>query len=146
MHFITGGAFNGKSKWVKEHYHLEEIPHHWISAYQGNPLPYSLSEWKNTHVVVLEGVEVFMKEWSSRSEIHVIREKWRNFLEKWLEWEKEDQQRKLILIGTDLSKGIVPMLAEERKWRDLTGWVYQDTTAASERVDLIWYGINKKLK
>lgn len=51
-----------------------------------------------------------------------------------------------MLIGSDISKGIVPMAAEDRWWRDTTGWVYQDLVSAAERVDVIWYGISQKLK
>ena len=52
----------------------------------------------------------------------------------------------VILIGTDITKGIVPIEAENRVWRDVTGRVYQDTVSICNRVDLIWYGINKRLK
>ena len=67
-------------------------------------------------------------------------------MQDWLEWEKQNSQRKVILIGCDISKGIVPMSAKDRKWRDITGWVYQDVVEAAERVDVIWYGIVQKLK
>ena len=58
----------------------------------------------------------------------------------------EIQGRMVILIGSDITKGIVPIEAENRVWRDVTGRVYQDTVSICNRVDLIWYGINKRLK
>ena len=53
---------------------------------------------------------------------------------------------RIIVIGTDITKGIVPIEKENRVWRDLTGRVFQDTASICERVDLIWYGISKRLK
>lgn len=144
MHFITGGAFNGKSKWVKEYYGLNAAPHLWFSAYQGNSIPEITENWPD--FVVLEGIEKWVQEWSSQLAIHEIREKWRMQLHSWIQWEKEAEHRKLILIGSDISKGIVPMLAEERNWRDVTGWVYQDIAETGEKVDVIWYGISQKIK
>ncbi|MFE8698871.1 bifunctional adenosylcobinamide kinase/adenosylcobinamide-phosphate guanylyltransferase [Cytobacillus sp. FJAT-53684] len=144
MHFVTGGAFNGKSRWVKEYYELNETPYLWISAYKGDSVPEHTDNWMD--VMILEGLEKWVQEWSSQLDSHEIREKWRRLLCSWLKWEKEAGHRKLILIGTDLSKGIVPMRAEERKWRDITGWTYQDVAGMAEKVDLIWYGISQKIK
>ncbi|MBP2242411.1 adenosyl cobinamide kinase/adenosyl cobinamide phosphate guanylyltransferase [Cytobacillus eiseniae] len=144
MHFITGGAFNGKSRWVIEHYELNDPTYLWISAYEGMSIPAHTDNWID--IVILEGLEKWIQEWSSQLSSHEVRENWRSFLQIWLKWEKESEQRKLILIGTDLSKGIVPMIAEERKWRDVTGWVYQDVAASAEKFDLIWYGISQKIK
>ncbi|MBU8879906.1 bifunctional adenosylcobinamide kinase/adenosylcobinamide-phosphate guanylyltransferase [Bacillus sp. FJAT-29790] len=146
MHFVTGGAFNGKTKWVRETYQLKETPHLWFSAYKGNHIPDCLSEYNGSRILILEGIEIWLKDWANHLDVHEIRERWRKLLQTWLEWEKEGHQRKIILIGTDITKGIVPMLAEERKWRDVTGWVYQDAAAAAERADLIWYGIGQQIK
>ncbi|GAM12206.1 hypothetical protein SAMD00020551_0337 [Mesobacillus selenatarsenatis SF-1] len=74
------------------------------------------------------------------------RQKWQSLIQKWLEWENQDSQRKVILIGCDISKGIVPMVSEDRRWRDITGWIYQDIMSVAERADVIWYGISQKLK
>ncbi|KON85708.1 hypothetical protein AF332_01930 [Sporosarcina globispora] len=141
MHFVTGGAFNGKSRWVKEFYQLDGTPHKWISAYHDEPaaeLDHSL--------IILEGIEMMIREWAQAIELGEIRDKWREMLAKWLEWEKEDNNRKIVLIGSDISKGIVPMEAADRKWRDASGWAFQDAAAAADRVDLIWYGISQKIK
>jgi adenosylcobinamide kinase / adenosylcobinamide-phosphate guanylyltransferase len=141
MHFITGGRFNGKSEWVKGYYHLENTPHKWISAYHSE-LPGDLDQ----KLIVFEGIEQMIREWSAALEFEEIRDKWQALLEKWLKWEKAAVNRKMVLIGSDISKGIVPMEAADRKWRDATGWAFQDAAAAADRVDLIWYGISQKIK
>ncbi|MBT2689179.1 bifunctional adenosylcobinamide kinase/adenosylcobinamide-phosphate guanylyltransferase [Bacillus sp. ISL-47] len=142
MHFVTGGAFNGKSGWVKKFYNLENIPYQWVSAYKGE----TVNGFHISGIVVLEGIEVWIRDWLKESDAREVRTRWQNYLRGWLDWEKEDNHRKIVLIGSDISKGIVPMEADDRKWRDVTGWAYQDTAAQSNRVDLIWYGISQKIK
>ncbi len=144
MHFVTGGAFNGKSNWVKDFYQLEDTPHLWLSAYRGAELPAGIGEWEKKDVVVLEGIELWLKSMSGRS--LDVREQWQTFLQAWKSWERGAEGRMLILIGSDITKGIVPIDAEERKWRDAAGWAFQDTAAAADQVDLVWYGIRQKLK
>lgn len=147
MHFVTGGAFNGKSKWVRDYYQLNGTPYEWISAYQRQAVPENLERTGtgDLSLIVLEGIEMWIKEWVEMLEVHEIREKWQYLLRQWLEWEQQHPLCKVILIGNDLSKGIVPIDAKQRKWRDVTGWIYQDTVSASLRVDLVWYGINQQI-
>ncbi|PWW20064.1 adenosylcobinamide kinase /adenosylcobinamide-phosphate guanylyltransferase [Cytobacillus oceanisediminis] len=142
MHFVTGGAFNGKSRWVRNFYQLENVPCQWVSAYKGE----TVTDSHKNGLVVMEGIEVWIRDWLKESGDNEVRTRWQNHLREWLDWEKEDIHREIILIGTDITKGIVPMEAEDRKWRDITGWAYQDTAVLSDRVDLIWYGISRKIK
>ncbi|SFD40779.1 Adenosyl cobinamide kinase/adenosyl cobinamide phosphate guanylyltransferase [Lentibacillus persicus] len=144
MHFITGGAFNGKRKWVKNHYAQEHCL--WLSAYDGNTLKKQCNE-ALPEVVVLEGLE----EWVNiQIDPAILPDKqcreMMQEIEPWLAWEKADSRRRLVIIGTDISKGIVPANKEERMWRDMTGWLYQRLAAKAERVDLIWYGIEQTIK
>jgi len=132
MHFVTGGAFNGKRAWVKK-YTNEDV--HWVSSYQGEEFP---TPFPFNGKVVLEGME----QWTKKC----TREYWQDHLKHWEAWEKESPKRQVIIIGTDIMKGIVPMEKEDRNWRDLTGWVYQDIVYLSSRVDVIWYGINQTIK
>ena len=145
MHFVTGGAFNGKSDWVKAYIQGNEINCHWISSYRQDECPARL-EYLGENVVVLEGIEQWIKGLLTGLNAGEVRKKWRGLLETWLMWERSHQGRSVILIGSDVTKGIVPTEAEDRLWRDVTGWTFQDTTTVCERVDLIWYGINNRLK
>lgn len=139
MHFVTGGAYNGKSQWVRTFYKLDEHTScRWFSAYKGDILPEVLPD---TQVVVLEGIE----QWIYIAGKSFSRTTGKAWLDSWMDWENEGN-RKVILIGTDLSKGIVPMEREVRQWRDLTGWFYQDAVKSCERFDWIWYGVAKRLK
>ncbi|MDQ0216414.1 adenosyl cobinamide kinase/adenosyl cobinamide phosphate guanylyltransferase [Oikeobacillus pervagus] len=141
MHFVTGGAFNGKRKWVKDHY-SEYLSKQWHCFYEEVHLPELTAS-----TVVIEGVEQWVKaELKQLRKAETVREKWKQQLQLLADWEKEDLNRKLVLIGNDLSKGIVPMDSFLRNWRDVTGWCYQDIVHQSERVDIIWYGLNQQLK
>lgn len=146
MHFITGGAFNGKAKWVRNFYKIKE--RHdviWISAYKHQALPMMLHDF-GKDLVVLEGAEQWVREISVRSDLKGFREEWKNVLRNWHLWETESPERTLVIIGADITKGIVPVKKEHRNWRDCTGWAFQDIVGLADRVDLIWYGIGQRLK
>ncbi|WP_240613573.1 bifunctional adenosylcobinamide kinase/adenosylcobinamide-phosphate guanylyltransferase [Pueribacillus theae] len=145
---MFGGAFNGKSNWIKKHYNKELENAGWLSAYDSD---FKREEFENVdtfkNVTILQGVENYIKMCIQPfSESDEIRKKFNEQCDIWLEWEERSAIRQLIIIGNDLSKGIVPIEKEDRIWRDLTGWCYQDLTTRSDRVDLIWYGISKRLK
>ncbi|MCF1601979.1 bifunctional adenosylcobinamide kinase/adenosylcobinamide-phosphate guanylyltransferase [Tetragenococcus halophilus] len=142
MHFVTGGAFNGKRQWVKQYYPTGTT---WFLASDYNSWPVPDKELDT--IVVLEGLETWIKkEINVELATDIILEKNIKSLEKWLKWEKKKENRWLVLIGTDISKGIVPIEKENRLQRDITGWFYQRLVKQAERVDQVWYGISETLK
>ncbi|MDN3015271.1 bifunctional adenosylcobinamide kinase/adenosylcobinamide-phosphate guanylyltransferase [Paenibacillus sp. BSR1-1] len=143
MHFVTGGAFNGKRAWVKKSYLVQDYDG-WISAYDHRPLPEKLED--DQDLLILEGIEKWLKGLSVEYEAKQCLEIWNSYLDLWTSWEKAKTDRKIVIIGTDITKGIVPMEAENRNWRDITGWAYQDLAKRSEQMDVIWYGLNQKIK
>ena len=112
MQFVTGGAFNGKSSWVRAYNQTHGESTRWISAYRKETLPLSLDHL-DENVVVIEGLEQWIKELSMEFEAEAVRGKWQVLLEEWQIWERGKQGRVVILIGSDLTKGIVPIEAEE---------------------------------
>ncbi|WP_040978229.1 bifunctional adenosylcobinamide kinase/adenosylcobinamide-phosphate guanylyltransferase [Oceanobacillus jeddahense] len=142
MHFVTGGAFNGKRKWVKQHYPANTT---WFSAmeYDRWPVPD-----ENVHsIVILEGLEAWIsKEINTGEPADRLLDRNIKKVKKWLEWEQNEENHRLVLVGTDISKGIVPMEKDKRLQRDVTGWFYQKLVEQAERVDLIWYGISETIK
>lgn len=91
----------------------------------------------------MEGIEQFLYEWAIEPNWKL---KWDQLLENGIAWERTNPKRTLVIIGTDMTKGIVPLDKRKRSWRDITGWCYQDLVKKSNRVDLIWYGINERIK
>ncbi|WHY02973.1 bifunctional adenosylcobinamide kinase/adenosylcobinamide-phosphate guanylyltransferase [Neobacillus sp. DY30] len=142
MHFITGGAFNGKRAWVKENYGVTGT---WISAYQNHVLSADIDHIQS-NLLVLEGIEAWLKELTKTYDADSCRDIWNSTFSHWLNWEEAETNRNLVVIGTDITKGIVPMEKENRLWRDVTGWVYQDIGAKADKVDIIWYGLNQTIK
>ncbi|WP_160723298.1 bifunctional adenosylcobinamide kinase/adenosylcobinamide-phosphate guanylyltransferase [Bacillus sp. USDA818B3_A] len=143
MHFITGGAYNGKRAWVKKTYGLQKTDS-WLSAYENHQIPENVAHDRD--FLILEGIEIWLKLLTEKDDIQQSRNFWNRYLDNWLEWEREKADRSLIVIGTDITKGIVPLEKENRIWRDLTGWAFQDTAAKAEKVDIIWYGLNITFK
>lgn len=147
MHFITGGAFNGKSAWVRQFYDKGDQLGDWRSAYQ-TEIDLECNDLASieANFFVIEGVEMLTKQLASRYSLEEARNKWQAIIQKWLAWEQADGDRTVVIIGTDITKGIVPLDPAERKWRDVTGWAFQDITKVADRVDLVWYGMIKRLK
>ena len=52
----------------------------------------------------------------------------------------------LIIIATDVGRGVVPMEPEQRRLRDLNGWFTQDATAQAEEVWYVRHGLVMALK
>lgn len=67
-------------------------------------------------------------------------------LAEFIQWEKEEIHRKLVLIGTDMSKGVVPIDRFARTWRDEVGWCYQQLMKQADVAHIIWYQIPQVLK
>ena len=142
MHFVTGGAYNGKTSWVRHFYGLEKR-HAELSGYR-NDQP-KLLDCKED-IVLLGGLDGWIREDAKKMTPEAVRRKWKETMKEWRIWEKAKPERCCIVIGSDISKGIVPMEAENRRWRDACGWVYQDLATMADRVDIIWYGINQQVK
>jgi adenosylcobinamide kinase / adenosylcobinamide-phosphate guanylyltransferase len=140
MQFVTGGAFNGKAKWVEGY---NGRPKKWLKLFKADraPLP---GKYEGT--VVMEGLEyLVLSTIRTGKTSDEIRKDFFSLFMEWKSWE-DGLSNEVIWIGSDISKGIVPIEAETRQWRDVTGWVYQDLAAQSDRVYEIWFGLPAVLK
>jgi adenosylcobinamide kinase / adenosylcobinamide-phosphate guanylyltransferase len=141
MQFVTGGAFNGKSEWVREN-NKQKLE--WLNVSEELTFPQP-DPFQNT--VVLEGLEyLILNEVRKEKDMNMIRSEFHSLFEKWMKWEETSAHRKVIWIGSDIGRGIVPIDSTERKWRDLTGWVYQDLVKLAGSVYEIWFGLPQRLK
>ncbi|WP_096201004.1 bifunctional adenosylcobinamide kinase/adenosylcobinamide-phosphate guanylyltransferase [Bacillus sp. FJAT-45350] len=142
MHFVTGGAFNGKRKWVKKYYKIDAGRDSlWYNG--SNNTVSMLETFPASKILVIEQIEELIKILLPHEN---ARERFQKLLSSWVQWEEEDISRQLVLVGNDICKGIVPLDQEDRVWRDMVGWCYQDIVTRASRVDTIWYGINQCLK
>lgn len=142
MHFISGGAFNGKKKAVKN-----KLPNEyaWYSAYKQDSFP-TIHDVQ-AECVVIEGLERYFYEWSKQqTSIDDIRNRFSLLVIEWRNWEKRRNNRQVYWIGTDITKGIVPLQALDRKTRDVTGYCYQDLVKMCTDVSVVWFGLVKTMK
>jgi adenosylcobinamide kinase / adenosylcobinamide-phosphate guanylyltransferase len=141
MQFVTGGSFNGKSEWVRE---TNKQKLEWLNVSEERTLPQP-DTFQNT--VVLEGLEyLILNEVRKEKEMNMIRSEFHSLFETWKKWEETSANQKVIWIGSDIGRGIVPVDSTERKWRDITGWVYQDLVKLAGSVYEIWFGLPQRLK
>lgn len=146
LHFVMGGACNGKAEWVRNLYDTGQYPRErWIKAYECLCEDW-ISEGATDSLVVVEGIEYWIRELSLQHESDTVRKIWKETLLKWNCWEMEGCKRKIVIIGSDITRGIVPVEKMDRKWRDDAGWTFQDTVQLCDRVDHIWYGISQRIK
>ncbi|MEI4768936.1 bifunctional adenosylcobinamide kinase/adenosylcobinamide-phosphate guanylyltransferase [Psychrobacillus sp. FJAT-51614] len=124
MHVIFGGAFNGKRAYVEQL--VLEREAQWLDATEEFP-----ALFPKTEVVIIFGVE------------NVLEDKLNMLLEHFEKWDKKFE---VIVIATEIGRGIVPMGASMRKLRDDVGRFYQQLFTRAERVTRIWYGISQTIK
>ncbi|MBA2873266.1 bifunctional adenosylcobinamide kinase/adenosylcobinamide-phosphate guanylyltransferase [Thermaerobacillus caldiproteolyticus] len=138
MHFIVGGAFQGKRKWARQYYRLDEIESWmWCNGYEREYVLPDANTLKQ--IIILEGLEASIRRTPSRTH-------WEHVFQMWHDWEQGDDERTVVWIGCDITQGIVPLTKEERNWRDVTGWCYQELVKRCERVDRVWCGLVERIK
>ncbi|KGR74567.1 bifunctional adenosylcobinamide kinase/adenosylcobinamide-phosphate guanylyltransferase [Ureibacillus sinduriensis] len=135
MQVIIGGAYNGKRKFVKEkllnnsstniHFFEGEIPTSNMFSKE------EIIVIGNFEKIILQNVHL-EEEFIAEEVFHLIK--------------KLNQQAQVICICTDIGRGVVPLLKEERKLRDTCGRLYQKLFSESESVIRVWYGIPQILK
>ncbi len=102
-----------------------------------------LTQLPNRQVCVIFGMDTVLKRFFLFED---GRAKFNLLLDHWVEWERERSGRTIVLVGNDIGKGIVPIQKDDRLWRDLVGWCYQDIVTQANKVYRIWYGISEQLK
>ncbi|XMB85780.1 bifunctional adenosylcobinamide kinase/adenosylcobinamide-phosphate guanylyltransferase [Mycoplasmatota bacterium WC44] len=126
MIFILGGVYQGKVNWVKENYKLE--------FNKKESKDYELLN-VNDNTIVINNIEYLTK--NSHYELEI---------DKLLEWENNDSDRVVILIGNSIGRAVVPINEHERIFRDEVGFFYQRLIPKCFSVYRLWNGIEEKLK
>jgi len=124
MHVIFGGAFNGKRAYVEQSIQGRNVQ--WLDVVADARILRP-----NVEVIVVFGVE------------NLLEPQGKELLEKLEKW---DEQVDVLVIATEIGRGIVPMDASMRKLRDDVGRFYQQLFTKADRVTRIWYGISQTIK
>lgn len=142
MQLVLGGAFTGKRNIVKEKHQATS----WISSYYDGDLWDWKTSWSKDTTLVLEGWENWiLHELKMTESNNEIRNKFKNIFHCLIEEEK-NRKNPVVLIMLEIGKGIVPLERDERRLRDIAGWVAQDAAQLSEQVQIVWNGLSKRLK
>ncbi|MFC2949165.1 bifunctional adenosylcobinamide kinase/adenosylcobinamide-phosphate guanylyltransferase [Virgibacillus sediminis] len=142
MQLFIGGAFSGKRKIVRK----QKEQCSWVSAYDGDAVFDWETNWVKGTTLVMEGWEKWiMAELKINVNNDEIRKKFNTLFQNLL---KEEQRRnnEAILVMLEVGKGIVPLEKNDRRLRDLAGWIGQDATVMANKVNYVWNGLAKRLK
>ncbi|MEA2119234.1 bifunctional adenosylcobinamide kinase/adenosylcobinamide-phosphate guanylyltransferase [Halovibrio sp. HP20-50] len=85
--------------------------------------------------LVITGVFEWLEAALADAENDALRQQWQGDMPP-LYQRAEALKAPLIIIATEVGRGIVPMQPERRRLRDLNGWFSQDAAA---RADQVWY-------
>ncbi|CAM3136622.1 bifunctional adenosylcobinamide kinase/adenosylcobinamide-phosphate guanylyltransferase [Filibacter tadaridae] len=126
MHIYIGGAHNGKRHYVRTKFAHEKL------AWFDGELPET--DTFINHKIVIAGLE----NWLAQTDLDE-----QQAIEHIMRVQKD---RSVIIILTDIGRGIVPMDADQRKLRDTCGRLYQRLIAEADEVTRIWYGLAQTVK
>ncbi|ASN04689.1 bifunctional adenosylcobinamide kinase/adenosylcobinamide-phosphate guanylyltransferase [Virgibacillus necropolis] len=134
MDFITGGAYNGKLDWVLDNYHGD------YTILKDN----EELEPVRTPILIVTNLEASI--YTYYIDQTDGGQQWQEYYHSLMEWERENTSRRLVMIGTDITGGIVPMEQRHRLWRDKVGFIYQQLTKDANHVFRVWFGKSQQLK
>ncbi|WP_168013344.1 bifunctional adenosylcobinamide kinase/adenosylcobinamide-phosphate guanylyltransferase [Halomonas salinarum] len=141
MQLFIGGACAGKGDIVTTRFPGAL----WLKAGEGG----GLSGWRDR---LAPGRPLVISGWSgclSRALVDEgdddrIRRRLADELEAMVEAERQGCGE-IVLIVPEMGRGIVPMAVEDRRLRDLAGWLAQDAAARAEAVWYVRHGLARRL-
>ncbi|TYS70466.1 hypothetical protein FZC76_00790 [Sutcliffiella horikoshii] len=143
MQLFIGGAYCGKRKIVKT-IHSGELC--WVSSYYN----VNFTDWKSYRqhdtAIVLEGWEKWiMDALQLEQNDDSIRQFFYSFLLE-LKEEEREKGKEIVLIMLEMGRGIVPLNEQERRLRDIAGWISQDAAKLADEVYYVWHGMREQVK
>lgn len=122
MHVIIGGAYNGKTEYVRR-------------LVGDQPVQFCTMETvvKSGERFVISG----LVDWLRQTEITEV---------EVLQAVRDVMTPDTIFILTEVGRGIVPFNAEQRELRDRCGRLYQYLFEQATEVTRVWYGIPQQIK
>ncbi|PXX99663.1 bifunctional adenosylcobinamide kinase/adenosylcobinamide-phosphate guanylyltransferase [Halomonas sp. LBP4] len=141
MQLFIGGACAGKRDTVSERFPVAR----WHRLEPGTPL----EGWRET---AISGEPLVVTGWAGWIEAALatrtddgLRREWEQTLDAFADAERE-RAVEVVVILPEMGRGIVPMAVEERRLRDLTGWLAQDVAERSEAVWYVRHGLVQRLR
>lgn len=132
MHIFIGGAYNGKHEYVRRWLKEQELVD--VEWYVGQ-----FPKEPTSQTVVVSGLEEAIKPLLEKDEVSLA-------LQIAEQLQLLEKQHQVIIIATEIGRGIVPIDPQDRKLRDTLGRLYQQLFATSEHITRIWYGLAEEIK
>ncbi|MEX2416740.1 MAG: bifunctional adenosylcobinamide kinase/adenosylcobinamide-phosphate guanylyltransferase [Paenibacillaceae bacterium] len=152
MLLVTGGAYAGKRKYIRELFHNRTLE--WVSSYERHEPDQWRKQWTAHSILVMEGWEEWVQkkllEGASEEEVQswisaimndVFREE-----DKRTAVDDKGMRREVVFIMLEMGRGIVPISPEERAMRDIIGRIAQTAALASNEVIYMWHGLPRIIK
>lgn len=124
---VIGGSYQGKTKWVQEHYpeYKERAADEIIKQNQAGSFQEQI--WVN-------GFQKYMKQWLVQKQ----------------EYQKNValllQNPSWVIVSDEVGSGIVPLEKEDREWREATGRMLCEIAKEADEVYRMYCGIAVKIK
>lgn len=121
MHIVLGGAHNGKRALVRDYLERNGLTSTWLSD--------RIENWdQETDVLVIDSIPQALFPLTREERI------------KWLD-HYIPRHTRVIWIIEDVSRGIVPMEKQQRRYRDECGRIIQLLVEKATSVTQVWYGL-----
>lgn len=148
MHIVIGGACAGKRDAVARQYPLaqwvcaDEIAIHLV---QHAPAPEPGGSRAGGDVVVISGwLDEIGRRIEHETSDDCLRAVLTDSLDELVAIERQ-QDIEVVVIISEVGRGIVPLALEARRLRDLAGWFAQDAVKRAERVWYVRHGLVREL-
>lgn len=132
MHIFIGGAYNGKHEYVRRWLKEQELVD--VEWYVGQ-----FPKEPTSQTVVVSGLEEAIKPLLEKDEVSLA-------LQIAEQLQLLEKRHQVIIIATEIGRGIVPIDPQDRKLRDTLGRLYQQLFKTSEHITRIWYGLAEEIK
>lgn len=141
MQLFIGGACAGKRDAVTSRFPSAS----WHRLEAGQPLINSQQALAANTPLVITGVLEWLGALLERDDNDTQRQQWQNDITQLCQ-RAEGLNAALIIIASEVGRGVVPMQPEQRRLRDLNGWFTQDATAQADQVWYIRHGLVMAVK
>lgn len=95
--------------------------------------------------LVITGVFEWLEAALANAENDPLRQQWQGDITQ-LSQRADELNTALIIITTEVGRGIVPMQPDQRRLRDLNGWFSQDAAVQAEQVWYVRHGLVMAVK
>lgn len=95
--------------------------------------------------LVITGVFAWLEAALANTQNDLLRQQWQGDMTRLCQY-ADQLNAPLMIIATDVGRGVVPMQPEQRRLRDLNGWFSQDAAAQAEQVWYVRHGLVKAIK